>query len=180
MKGAPGDLVARARSGDTEAWGEIYREYAPAIHRFCRRVLPTREDAEDATTEIFLKVRVKIEQVDPARPFAPWLYRVAANHCWDQLRRGRREPDADAEPATVASPEPGPEEQFVTERTRQEVRAALHRLPPRARLALVMRYFAELPYREIAGALEVNEGFVGVLLLRARRQLRETLVNIKP
>jgi len=178
MKGAPGDLVARARSGDTEAWGEIYREHAPGIHRFCRRVLPTREDAEDATTEIFMKVRLKMEQVDPARPFAPWLYRVAANHCWDQLRRGRRELEADAE--SVASSEPGPEEQFLTERTRQEVRAALHRLPPRARLALAMRYFAELPYREIASALEVNEGFVGVLLLRARRQLREALAHIKP
>ena len=57
-----GVMVARARAGDAEAWGDLYREYAPAIFRFCRRALPTREDAEDATMEIFMKIRDKLDQ----------------------------------------------------------------------------------------------------------------------
>src|SRR5215813_7949841 len=81
------EVIAKARTGDAEAWGDLYREHAPAIFRFCRRALPTREDAEDATMEIFMKIRDKLNQYDASRPFTAWLYRVAANHCWDLLRR---------------------------------------------------------------------------------------------
>src|SRR5260370_42202894 len=82
-----GEGIARARAGDAEAWGELYREYAPAIFRFCRRALPTREDAEDATMEIFMKLRGKLHQYDTTRSFSACLYKVSANHCWDILRR---------------------------------------------------------------------------------------------
>src|SRR5262245_13184836 len=78
-----GATVARARAGDAEAWGDLYRGYAPAIFRFCRRALPTREDAEDATMEIFMKIRDKLNQYDASRTFSAWLYRVAANNIWD-------------------------------------------------------------------------------------------------
>ena len=59
-KTEPTEAIARARAGDADAWGELYREYAPAMFRFCRRALPTREDAEDATMEIFMKLRDKL------------------------------------------------------------------------------------------------------------------------
>src|SRR5260370_29192981 len=59
-KTEPTELIVRARTGDTQAWGDLYREYAPAIFRFCRRAMPTREDAEDATMEIFIKLRDKL------------------------------------------------------------------------------------------------------------------------
>src|ERR1700693_1006092 len=83
----PTEAIARARAGDADAWGELYRDYAPAIFRFCRRALPTREDAEDATMEVFMKLKVKLVQYDATRSFSAWLYKVAANHCWDMLRR---------------------------------------------------------------------------------------------
>src|SRR6267142_270646 len=82
-KTEPTEAIARARAGDAEAWGELYREYAPAMFRFCRRALPTREDAEDATMEIFMKLKVKLVQYDATRSFSAWLYKVAANHYWD-------------------------------------------------------------------------------------------------
>src|SRR6202012_1016563 len=62
-KTEPTEEIARARAGDADAWGELYREYAPAMFRFCRRALPTREDAEDATMEIFMKLRDKRAQI---------------------------------------------------------------------------------------------------------------------
>src|SRR6266849_2754394 len=83
----PTEAIARARAGDAEAWGELYRGCAPAIFWFCRRALPTREDAEDATMEIFMKLKDKLNQYDSTRSFTAWLYKVAANHCWDTLRR---------------------------------------------------------------------------------------------
>jgi len=172
--------IAQARAGDAEAWGELYREFAPAIFRFCRRALPTKEDAEDATMEIFVKVREKLGQYDPERPFSAWLYRVAANHCWDLLRRRRVRQDLeteDAESLPLEHPDPGQLEQLMTERTGQEVRAALGKLPMRARMALVLRYYAEMSYDEIAATLGIRRAFVGVVLLRARHQFREVLVR---
>src|SRR6201982_2751646 len=92
-----GAVVARDRAGDAEAGGDLYREFAPAIFRFCRRALPTREDAEDATMEIFMKLRDKLIQYDETRSFSAWLYKVAANHCWDLLRRRKIRQDKETD-----------------------------------------------------------------------------------
>src|SRR4029077_4601386 len=81
----PTEAIARASAGDAEAWGELYREHAPAIFRFCRRAKPTREDAEDASVDIFIKVRPKPAQYDATRPVSARLYAVAADDCWELL-----------------------------------------------------------------------------------------------
>ena len=171
-------MIARARAGDTQAWGDLYREVAPAIFRFCRRAMPTREDAEDATMEIFMKLRDKLVQYDQSRSFAAWLYRVAANHCWDMLRRRKARHDKDTqdiEDLPLEAPEPNQLEKLIEERTSEEVRKALDKLGARARMALVMRYYSDMSYDEIADALGVRRPFVGVVLLRARHELRQAL-----
>jgi len=174
----PKDLIVRARAGDTQAWGDLYREFAPAIFRFCRRALPTREDAEDATMEIFMKLRGKLAQFDPSRSFSAWLYKVAANHCWDMLRRRKARHDKDTEDIDqlpLETPEPNQLERLIEERSGEEVRKALNTLGARARMALVMRYYSDMSYDEIADALGVRRPFVGVVLLRARHELRQAL-----
>ncbi|HUL33480.1 MAG TPA: sigma-70 family RNA polymerase sigma factor [Candidatus Eisenbacteria bacterium] len=177
-KTEPIELIARARTGDTQAWGDLYREYAPAIFRFCRRAMPTKEDAEDATMEIFMKLRDKLGQFDESRSFTAWLYKIAANHCWDMLRRKKARHDKDTddiEDVVLECPEPNQLEKLIEERSGEEVRRALDKLGLRARMALVMRYYSDMSYDEIADALGVRRQFVGVVLLRARHELRQTL-----
>jgi RNA polymerase sigma-70 factor (ECF subfamily) len=177
-KTEPTEAIARARAGDAEAWGELYHEYAPAIFRFCRRAMPTREDAEDATMEIFMKLRDKLTQYDQTRSFAAWLYKVAANHCWDLLRRRKTRQDKeteDLENVPLEHPDPNQLDKLIEQRTSEEVRRALDRLGARARMALVMRYYSDMSYDEIADALGVRRAFVGVVLLRARHELRQAL-----
>jgi RNA polymerase sigma-70 factor (ECF subfamily) len=172
------EVLSQVRAGSADAWGELYRRHAPAIFRFCRRVLPTREDAEDATTEIFMKVRQKLDSYDASRPFTAWLYKVSSNHCWDMLRRRHIRQDletGDVETLPLQHPDPGQLERLQAEQGSQKVRAGLARLPDRARMALVLRYYADLSYEEIAETLGVRRAFVGVLLLRARHQLRDVL-----
>lgn len=172
------ERIALAKAGNAEAWGELYREYAPAIFRFCRRAMPTREDAEDATMDIFVKVRQKLSQYDATRPFSAWLYTVAANHCWDLLRRRKLRQDletGEVENMPLEHPDPGQLEQLVQQRTSQEIRRAMDKLPSRSRMALVLRYYSDMSYDEIAATLGVRRTFVGVVLLRARHQLREIL-----
>jgi RNA polymerase sigma-70 factor (ECF subfamily) len=177
-KTEPTDLVVRARTGDAEAWGDLYREFAPAIFRFCRRAMPTHEDAEDATMEIFMKLRDKLSQFDHTRSFSAWLYKVAANHCWDMLRRrkGRQNKETeDIDNVPLEHPDPNQLERLIEERSNEEVRKALGKLGVRARMALVMRYYSDMSYDEIADALGVRRPFVGVVLLRARHELRQGL-----
>jgi RNA polymerase sigma-70 factor (ECF subfamily) len=171
-------LLSQVRASDSDAWGELYRQFAPAIFRFCRRLLPAREDAEDATTEIFMKVRQKLGTYDASRPFTAWLYKVASNHCWDTLRRRRIRQDletGDVDSLPLEHPDPSQLERLQAEHTSKEVRTGLARLPDRARMALVLRYYADMSYEEIADTLGVRRAFVGVLLLRARHQLRDAL-----
>jgi len=177
-KTEPTEAIARARTGDADAWGVLYREYAPAIFRFCRRALPTREDAEDATMDVFMKLKDKLVQYDQSRSFTAWLYKVAANHCWDVLRRRKTRQDKeteDLENVPLEHPDPSQLDKLIEQRTSEEVRRALDRLGSRARMALVMRYYSDMSYDEIADALGVRRAFVGVVLLRARHELRQAL-----
>ena len=175
--------IAQARDGESEAWAQLYRQVAPAIFRVCRRAMPTREDAEDATSEVFAKLRGKLEQYDASRPFNAWLYRVAANHCWDLLRRRRVRQDletGDVESMPLEHPDPGQLERLLEQHSREQVRKALEQLPNRTRMALTLRYYSDMSYDEIAETLGVRRPFVGVLLLRARHQLRRTLEQTAP
>jgi len=125
-----------------------------------------------------MKLRDKLAQYDSSRSFSAWLYKVAANHCWDALRRRKARHDKDMEDLDelpLETPEPNQLERLIEERTTEEVRKALDKLGARARLALVMRYYSDMSSDEIADALGVRRPFVGVVLLRARHELRQAL-----
>src|SRR6202035_322322 len=83
-------VIERARGHDAEALGEIHRRYVRRVFGLCRYMLDSRENAEDATSEVFLKLQRSIESYDGSIPFARWLLRVAGNHCIDALRRRKR------------------------------------------------------------------------------------------
>src|SRR2546425_4778775 len=143
------EAISRARGCNADAWGELYRLYAALIFRFCRRALPSREDAEDATMEIFVKLREKLDQYDPGRPFTAWLYKVAANHCWDFLRRRRVRQDletGEVETLPLAHPDPSQLQRLVEERTSEGGSAALGAFPGRARKAVGRSYHVDMRY----------------------------------
>jgi len=124
------------------------------------------------------KIRDKLDQYDATRPFSSWLYKVAANHCWDMLRRRKIRQDKetdDSEALPLEHPDPNQLEQLIEKRTSEEVRKALDKLGSRARMALVLRYYSDMSYDEIADSLGVRRAFVGVVLLRARHELRQAL-----
>jgi RNA polymerase sigma-70 factor (ECF subfamily) len=171
-------LVELARAGSSAAWGRVYETLAPSVYRVCRRTLGSREDAEDATSEIFLKARVRLASYEPSRPFAPWLYRVAANHCWDEIRKRRTRAeidDGEPELSALEDDAPTPQEAVLAIENRDSLRRVLHSLDERSRLAVVLRYFADMSYEDIGQALGISSNFVGVLLLRARRTMRKSL-----
>ena len=160
-----------------EAWAGLYRHFQPQVLAFCRRTLPGGS-AEDLAAEIMMKARFRLDSFDASRPFGPWLFRVAANRCWDEARKNRRtEPLDDDDAMQLAAETPSPLERLITEERRDLVRRAMSGLPLRQRFALNLRYGAGLSYQEIADTLGVTRTNVGVLLLRGRRRMRAELTK---
>jgi RNA polymerase sigma-70 factor (ECF subfamily) len=128
---------------------------------------------------VFLRAREAIASYDPRRAFRSWLLAIASHHCIDRLRRraleGRLFEPADLAEDTLPEAGPTPLGSALLRERRDQLFAALDALAPRQRAPLVLRYFAELSYDEIAALLGVSTREVGVLLFRAKLRLREAL-----
>lgn len=174
-------VVQRAQDNDAEALGEIYRRFVRRVFGLCRYMLGSRENAEDATSEIFLKLQRSIASYDGSIPFPGWLLRLASNQCIDVLRRrarGRKvmaESEAGTEVIDAASSKPSPLGALIGKEERAKVRGAVERLPENYRVPLVLRYYSELTYDEIAHELGLEKNHVGALIFRAKQMLRRRL-----
>lgn len=175
-------VIERARARDAEALGEIYRRYVARVFGLCHYMLKSRESAEDATAEVFLKLQRSIQTCDGSIPFDRWLLRVAGNQCIDALRRRRRGRQVIVEvedPAAVMEEVPGSELSplgaVMRTEEKAQVRDAIVRLPENYRLPLVLRYYGELSYDEIARQLGIQRNYVAALIFRAKQELRRRL-----
>ena len=173
-------VIERAQGHDTEAFGEIYRRYVRRVFGLCRYMLNSRESAEDATSEVFLKLQRSIESYDSSIPFPKWLLRVAGNQCIDALRRQQRglKVFVESEDGTViegTSSEPSPLGAVISAQERAQVRDTIARLPENYRVLLVLRYYGELSYDEIAQELGLERNNVAALIFRAKQELHRRL-----
>jgi RNA polymerase sigma-70 factor (ECF subfamily) len=175
------DQIERARAGDRDAFAELFRAYEADVTRLCARLLAAPTEAEDACGEVFLRAREGLEGFDPGRSFRSWILSIGAHLCIDRLRRRHVEAhlfessDGTADFADAGSPTAL--DRVLQSEERRALLAAIDALPPRYRVPLVLRYFADLDYDAIAGALAVGRGQVGSLLFRARRLLRQRLLD---
>ena len=172
-----GALVAQARQGDPEAFGELVRRYQASVFNVCYRLLGERTAAEDMAQEAFIRAHSRLNTFDLARPFGPWMRRVAANVCLNHLERPALASlpldDEVAQTAGTATQDPAAASEAAE--TTQAVRAAILALPPRYRAVIELRHFQDLSYDEIAEATQSPLGSVKGRLHRARDELAELL-----
>ncbi|MBU0640212.1 MAG: sigma-70 family RNA polymerase sigma factor [Planctomycetes bacterium] len=164
-------LVGRLRAGDAHAGVLLEQIYRQPMLRFCWGYLGSLEEAEDAVQEVFCKA---LRGEEPPDSFRPWLYRVARNHCLNQVRARARRKDAQILP---------PESQIgahtpsnLTRLAQQEVRSRLIRvvgeLSEGQREVLCLRYAEGLPRAEIAEVLDIPESVVKSRLFEGLKKLR--------
>jgi RNA polymerase sigma-70 factor, ECF subfamily len=176
-------VIERAQGHDAEALGEIHHRYVRRVFGLCRYMLDSPESAEDATSEVFLKLQRSIDSYDGSIPFPRWLLRVAGNQCIDVLRRRRRERQVIVEVEDGAavieatSSEPSPLGTVIRMAERAELQAAIGRLPENYRVPLVLRYYSELSYDEIGQQLGLQRNHVAALIFRAKQELRRKLAH---
>jgi RNA polymerase sigma-70 factor, ECF subfamily len=174
--------VARARSGDEEAFRVLVERHSRAVFRLAYRMTGNDADAEDVVQEAFLKAYRSLGRFDERSAFSSWLYRITANTALDQLRaRKRREAplehaEADEAPSfDVPAPEPGPERVAMGGEVQRRVKAALARLSERERAAFVLRHFEGMTTEEIGDVLGLEAGAAKHSVFRAVRKLRAAL-----
>ena len=183
------ELIARCRTGDSEAWDELFDLYYPAAGRFIRQVAPftTAEDVEEICQEVFLAVVRNLNSFLGHSRFQTWLFRIAANKARDfheKQRAARRgggvapfsldaEDEANGLKPDPASGLPGPDSQLMSEEQMAMVRLALDQLGDPCREIIELKYFGDLSYEEIAHELRLNPKTVSSRLSKCLDKLEQ-------
>ncbi len=176
-------LVSRCLRGDEAAWEELVRLHTRRVYALCFRFTGNNQEAQDLTQEVFLRVFRTVKTFRSTEgSFATWLARVTRNLLIDHYRRTRQERVTDSiedqlpvleEVGAVASTRP---DHVVAGLEASEIlRAALQRLSPDLREAVILRDLQEMEYREIADVLQIPEGTVKSRINRGRAELARLL-----
>ena len=173
-------LVEAALSGEEKAFAKLMSRYKDAIYFMLLKMVNNKNDAEDLTLEAFGKAFKNLHQYSPNYAFSTWLFKIATNNCIDFLRKRRgvyisiennQENGDNDSPIKLRSTEPNPEEKLIRIQKAFLMRKIVHRLKPRYRILVELRYFSEYSYEEIAKELNLPLGTVKAQLFRAREML---------
>ena len=175
-----GPLLSQAAAGDRAALSALYLELRPPVVALCRRFLQSTGEAEEAAAEVLLRLDRLARDYDGRIDFRQWVERAASNYCIDLLRRRTVEQrwlasgGRDAATGTT-SPADSPIAALIAAEDRTRLRDAIDQLPDAPRAALVLRYYEDLSYAEIAERMNVPIATVGTHLFRAKAELRSRL-----
>lgn len=179
MSATPDDddarLMCRARDGDAEAFAELFRRWRRPMVRFAVRFCGRQDRGEELAQDIFLKIYRARARYVPSEPFRAYIFRVATNHCLNEVRRAEHRHRGGSVDALKTEPRdgerPAADALVHADRIQQAVRAAVAGLPETQRAALLLQKEQGLPLAEIADALETTVSAVKSLLNRARKTL---------
>ncbi len=168
-------IVEAVQRGDTDAYGELVSRYESKLLRYGRKFLARDEDRQDIVQDIFISAYQNIQSFDTTLRFSPWIYRIAHNAFVNELRKNEKRPLLPFDFDTII-PHAVYEDPVENEREQKDMRAYLERgleqIPSKYREVLVLHYFEDMAYKDIADILQVPQGTVGIRLKRAKEALR--------
>jgi RNA polymerase sigma-70 factor, ECF subfamily len=181
-------LVARCRDGDDLAFEELVRKYQKTVINLVYHNIGHQSEVEDIAQKVFIKIYFSLPQFDNRRPFFPWLYRIAINQCYDELRRLRRSRIATF--TELSLEETDSIEKLMNQNElqqppieeRQDLYTLLYKLlnelPDQQKEAIVLRDIELIPYVEIAAIWGCTEQAARLKVFRARTRLKEQLERV--
>ena len=179
-------LVQKAKTGDRDAFAALVSAYEGKIYNLALRYLGNREDAMDASQEVFLRVFRFLPGFQEESGFSTWIYRIGVNVCKDMLaKRAKRgelslelpDEEEDYRTAEVADSRYDPEAIVEQADLRESLAEAIGQLPQQQREMIVLRDIQGLSYEEIGQVLSLEAGTVKSRLSRARENLRKKLLQ---
>lgn len=170
------DWIAQAQRGNSEAFSKLVEACQTPVYNLCYRMLNDPYEAEDAAQETFLRAYNNLRHYDKSRSFSTWILSIAAHYCIDQIRKRRMNLLSLDDAVYLDPPDkaPGPEMALSTGEEQKRVRLLLEKLSPQDRAAVIMIYWYDLSYDEIAEALSMTVGAVKSRLHRARQVMAQS------
>lgn len=170
--------LEQARQGDKVAFGKLIEAYQGPVYNLAYRMMSNSGEAEEAAQEAFIRAFTRLDSYNPAHKFSTWLLSITSNYCIDQLRKRRAillsiDEPLPPHPALSADQEKRPESQLIMNEQQAMVQSLLEELAPDYRQAVVLRYWHELSYEEIAEMMDTTVSAIKSRLFRARKQLAE-------
>ncbi|MCD4824782.1 MAG: sigma-70 family RNA polymerase sigma factor [Phycisphaerae bacterium] len=187
------DLIRQCQAGKSEAFAELVVRYQDRVYNIIFRMCNRQADADELTQETFLKAFEKLDQFQGGSRFYTWLFRIATNLTLSHRRRGRTvkfhplagtdddcgQEMANAQTAEIAARRnPAPEAAAMRKETSSRVTEALNELEDDYRMVVILRDVDNMNYEQISEALGVPTGTVKSRLYRARRTLRDKLIDL--
>jgi len=174
--------IARAVAGDTEAFGEIVERYEDVAFRAAYLIVRDAGAAEDVVQEAFIRAYRQLRSFRQEDRFRPWLLRIVTNLALNEVRARRRRGGLTERIAQTLGrePAPPPDAQVAAEDDATMLQRAIAELAPDDRVVLHLRYFLDLPEREIAAAIGKPAGTVKSRLHRVLRKLRGVIEQQYP
>jgi RNA polymerase sigma-70 factor (ECF subfamily) len=175
------EIIEQVRAGHSESFTSIVEIYQKPVYNLCYRMLGDPYEAEDAAQEVFIRALINIKRYDTNRSFSTWLLSIAAHYCIDQLRKRRVNFVSIEDNPYLALQDysPGPETAAIMSENQIQVRNILETLNPTDRAAIILRYWYEMSYDEIAQSLSLTVSAVKSRLHRSRQSLAESWLNQK-
>ena len=173
--------IEACRCGDTEAFRLVYESYKDRVYSIALCFFEgDKAAAKDITQHVFLKLMTHISKFESRSEFSTWLYRVVANACLDRKRALRRLLFFGAShEIKVADPRRSIEDAYIEREMETSVRAAIATLKPKLRITILLKYFEDLSYDEIAAALGCSKGTVASRLNRGHQALARKLGHLR-
>ena len=169
------DLVARCRGGDDDAWRELVDRFGSKVYAIAYHFTMKREDAEELSQEIFLKLFENLHRYDGGFPLIAWILSVSRNLCIDRYRRRKREKSfrfvSDEAVTALLKSQDDPSSMALQKERTQLLFSALSEIPEDLAEILILRDLNGLAYEEIGKALELPDGTVKSRLFRARAEV---------
>jgi RNA polymerase sigma-70 factor (ECF subfamily) len=173
LEGLPDEALAVRARDDGRAFGLIYDRYVDRVYRYVRYRTADPRDAEDLTSEVFLRALGAIGRYEPRAPFYSWIYRIARNAVVDH-HRARREPASydEISDRPDGHPDVDPERQAVASDRRERMRRAMGHLPEEQQEVIVLRFIEGLSPEEVAVVVGKRASAVRDIQFRALHALR--------
>jgi RNA polymerase sigma-70 factor, ECF subfamily len=169
-------LIDSAKKGNSEAFGQIYGHYHPAIYRFVAAKVSFRHEAEDITHEVFLKAWKSLPSYrEKGFPFSSWLYRIARNRVIDHYRTKKVDSDIDNVSDEFVRVIDGIEDAIDSLIDFERVKSKLNQLSSDQQDVLILKFVEDMDIPEIAKVLKKKEGTVRIIQHRALNKLKELL-----
>jgi RNA polymerase sigma-70 factor (ECF subfamily) len=174
-------IIEACQRGDREAFQLLFEAYKDRVYSIALYFFSgDAESAKDISQEIFLKLFTKMAQFRNDAEFATWLYRMVANACLDEQRRRRRFVSfGDAFEETDLVERKSQEERYIRLEVADSVKAAIADLKPKLRMAILLKYFEDLSYEEMAAVLGCSIGTVASRLNRGHKILARKLRHLR-